>query len=70
MIALHNGQCGLCSHFGEGHQTSDQRLIQIHATLRAPEDLLDDCGHPKHSGLHLKVTPMSGCDGFQPAAQA
>jgi hypothetical protein len=69
MIALHDGQCGLCSHFGESHRTSE-KLTQIHATMRAPEDLLDDCGHPKHSGLHLKVTPMSGCDGFQPAAAA
>jgi hypothetical protein len=69
MIALHDGQCGLCTHFGETHAV-DQILIQIHTTKNAPEDLLTDCGHPKHSSLHLKVTPMSGCDGFQPVAAA
>jgi hypothetical protein len=69
MIALHDGQCGLCTHFGETHST-DQILIQIHTTKSAPENLLTDCGHPKHSSLHLKVTPMSGCDGFQLAAAA
>jgi hypothetical protein len=69
MIALHNGQCGLCTHFGESHPQSD-KLIQIHSTMKAPEDFLDACGHPKFSSLHLKVTAMSGCDGFQAVAQA
>jgi hypothetical protein len=69
MISLHNGQCGLCTHFGETH-TSSQILISIHTSKSAPEDMLDDCGHPKHSALHLKVTPMSGCDGFAPAIEA
>ena len=27
--------------------------------------LVDECGHPKHAPLHLKVTPISGCDGFE-----
>ncbi len=70
MIALHNGQCGLCSHFGEEKGSSDQVLVSIHTSKTAPPELLDNCGHPKHSGLHLKVTPMSGCDGFTPAGQA
>jgi hypothetical protein len=69
MIAIHEGQCGLCNHFGESHKNSE-KLVQIHSTMRAPEDFLDDCGHPKHSGLHLKVTALSGCDGFQPVAAA
>ena len=34
---------------------------------QSPEDLIDDCGHPRHASLHLKVTPISGCDGFEPA---
>jgi hypothetical protein len=70
MISLHDGQCGLCAHFGETHTTSDQKLVQIRSTKSAPEDLLDDCGHPKHASLHLKVTPISGCDGFELAAAA
>jgi hypothetical protein len=37
---------------------------------KAELSMLDDCGHPKHAALHLKVSPISGCDGFTPAAQA
>ena len=63
------GQCGLCTHFGETHAKSDA-LISIMSTKQAETTLLDECGHPKHAALHLKVTPISGCDGFIPAAQA
>ncbi|GGG99974.1 hypothetical protein [Silvibacterium dinghuense] len=69
MIALHNGQCGLCSHFGEEHANAE-KLIQIHSTMKAPEDFLDSCGHPKLMSLHLKVSAGSGCDGFHPVARA
>lgn len=61
-----DGQCGLCAHFGEDHAT-DPKLVQIRKKGEAPADLVDDCGHPKHAALHLKVTPTSGCDGFEPA---
>ena len=70
MTSLHNGQCGLCTHFGESHRTSDQKLILINASKSAPEDLLDECGHPRHASLHLIVTPISGCDGFEAAMAA
>lgn len=66
MQTVHEGQCGLCTHFGETH-TPDQKLINIRREGEAPEDLLDDCGHPRHATLNLKVTPISGCDGFIPA---
>ena len=69
MQAVHDGQCGLCSHFGEQH-AKEQALVSILSSKKADEGLLDDCGHPKHAALHLKVTPISGCDGFVPAAQA
>lgn len=59
------GQCGLCTHFGEFHQ--DQQVIQIRTQHEAPEDYVNDCGHPKHAELDLKVTPISGCTGFEPA---
>jgi hypothetical protein len=65
MLQIHDGQCGLCSHFGEGH--SESILTQIRASQEAREDLIEDCGHPKHAPLHLKVTAVSGCDGFEPA---
>lgn len=66
MVELHEGQCGLCAHFGEVHPQS-VTLTQIRSSHEAPEDLVDECDHPKHAALHLKVTPMSGCDGFTPA---
>lgn len=69
MQTVHNGQCGLCSHFGEGH-AADKVLITIHTSKKAELSMLDECGHPKHAALHLKVSPISGCDGFMPAAQA
>jgi hypothetical protein len=66
MQQVQEGQCGLCSHYGEQHMR-DQRLVQIRKSHSAPETLVDDCGHPRHATLHLKVTPISGCDGFEPA---
>lgn len=68
MLQIHEGQCGLCTHFGEHHAPTEQ-LVQIRMNQQAPEDFLDECGHPRHAALHLKVTPQSGCDGFEPALQ-
>jgi hypothetical protein len=45
-------------------------LTQILTSKQAPESLIEGCGLPKNAALHLKVTPVSGCDGFQPAARA
>jgi hypothetical protein len=67
MQEVHDGQCGLCAHFGEHHQ-ADQQLLQIRQRHQAPENLVDECGHPRHATLNLRVTPISGCDGFAPAA--
>ena len=68
MLQIHEGQCGMCKHFGEDHPQM-QQLVQIHRQHKAPEDFVDECGHPQHAGLHLKVTPISGCDGFEPARE-
>lgn len=67
MLELHQGQCGLCTHFGE-HHPADQQLIQIRQTQKAPEDLVEECG--RNDDIHLKVTPISGCDGFEPVGTA
>jgi hypothetical protein len=67
MVHVHDGQCGLCSHFGEHHVEEEQQLVEIRTTHEAPDDLIEECGHPKHAPLHLVVTPISGCDGFEPA---
>jgi hypothetical protein len=68
MYHVHEGQCGLCTHFGE-HHPGEPQLVQIRVSKEAPEDLVEECGHPKHASLNLVVTPISGCDGFEPAAQ-
>ncbi|MBV8552679.1 MAG: hypothetical protein JOY54_15385 [Acidobacteriaceae bacterium] len=66
MLHIHTGQCGLCVHFGEEHP-DDQKLIQIRRSMEAAEDFIDECRHPMHEKLHLKVTAVSACDGFEPA---
>lgn len=66
MQHVHDGQCGLCVHFGEAH-LQDNQLLEIRRRHEAPETMVDDCGHPRHASLHLRVTPISGCDGFEPA---
>lgn len=69
MESVHDGQCGLCTHFGETHAKSNV-LVSILSSKQADVVMVDECGHPKHASLHLKVTPISGCDGFVPAASA
>lgn len=69
MLEIHEGQCGLCTHFGEEHP-NDTKLVQIRSSHQAPEDLVEECDHPKHAALHLQVTANSGCDGLEPAAHA
>lgn len=66
MLQIQTGQCGLCVHFGEAHLNRSE-LVNIRTKHSAPESLVDECAHPKHAPLHLKVTPISGCDGFAPA---
>jgi hypothetical protein len=66
MLPVQEGQCGLCTHFGEIHAATPS-LLQIRTKREAPETFLENCGHPKHASLHLKVSPISGCDGFEVA---
>ncbi len=70
MVNVNDGQCGLCTHFGEhkGTEGKGPQLVEILTTRQASENLVTDCGHPKLEALHLRVTPVSGCDGFQAAA--
>jgi hypothetical protein len=67
MLHIEQGQCGLCAHFGETHDSHKDDLAQIRLDKEAPETLVDECGHPRLISLHLKVTPISGCDGFKQA---
>ena len=65
MLQVNDGQCGLCAHFGE-HHTADPKLVQLRSQKQADEKMVDECGHPRHAPLHLMVTPISGCEGFEP----
>ncbi len=69
MINILDGQCGRCAHYGE-HHAQDQQLVQIRLDGKAPDGYTDECGHPQHAGLHLKVSANSACDGFTPASAA
>ena len=69
MVSINDGQCGKCAHFGEDHP-EDQKLVQIRVSGQAEEGFVDSCGHPEHSDLNLKVTPISSCAGFTPAKVA
>jgi hypothetical protein len=66
MVSVAEGQCGLCAHYGEEKQVKDE-LLQIRQTRQAPEQMVEECDHPKHADLNLMVTPISKCDGFTPA---
>jgi hypothetical protein len=68
MQSIHEGQCGVCGHFGEHHKSAV--LVSILSSKKADESFVDECGHPRHASLHLKVTAISGCDGFVPAPSA
>lgn len=67
MLNVHSGQCGLCTHFGEEH-SQNKNLVQVRTSKTADEKFIDACGHPKHAALNLKVTAISSCEGFVPAA--
>jgi hypothetical protein len=67
MQTVQEGQCGLCKHFGEEH-AKDKKLVEIRSSHKAPEVMIDECGLPRNATLHLMVTPISRCDGFEKAA--
>ena len=46
MQHVHDGQCGLCTHFGESHSRAE-KLVQIRVSHEAPETLIDECGVEK-----------------------
>ena len=66
MQTIEEGQCGLCKHFGG--EDESPKLVQIRVEKEAPADLVSTCGNPRNEPLHLHVTPLSGCDGFEKAA--
>ena len=66
MLKIEDGQCGLCKHFGTDHDAPVVHQIRI--TKEAPETLTEPCHHPSNEPIHLTVTPISHCEGFEAAA--
>ena len=65
-VPVKEGQCGLCAHFGKDH---DERLLmKVRKTHTASLNLIEECDHPMHAPLHLRVNAVSGCDGFTPVS--
>ena len=64
MVTLHDGQCGLCSHFAEDHP-KEEKLVQMRASHQALEGMVDDCGLSHNAEIHLHVAAISGCDKFE-----
>ena len=69
MLTIQDGQCGTCAHFGADH-SNDQKLVQIRIGRQAEPDVVEPCGHPENAPRALKVSPVSTCAGFTPAAVA
>ncbi len=67
MLQVHDGQCGLCVHFGENLASEQPKLIQIRLKHEAPDDLVEPCGLPANAKIDLKVSPISGCGAFEAA---
>ena len=55
---------------GENQPSEEPKLIQIRLKHEAPDDLVEECGHPNNKPIHLMVTPISGCAGFEAVPQA
>ncbi len=70
MLQVQQGQCGMCVHFGENDKAEEPKLIQIRLKGEAPDDLIEACGLPANQAVGLKVSPISGCQGFEAAPQA
>lgn len=73
MLKLHDGQCGLCEHFGNG--SADQnKIVQLRIKGQVDPDHIDEviepCGLPANASRHLKVTPLGSCEGFTPVKRA
>jgi len=67
MLQIQDGQCGMCTHFGEHDSVHHQDVVQIRVSGKASETLIEECGHPNNERVHLMVTPISSCEGFEPA---
>ena len=68
MLNINDGQCGTCKHFG-GDMPQEQ-LVQIRVNHTANDDVVAGCDLSANASLHLRVSPISSCDGFESAEAA
>ena len=70
MQHVDDGQCGLCTHFGELHPY-EEKLVMIRKTHEAPETFVGISAATRGTRRSIScVTPISGCEGFEPAEVA
>ena len=58
--------CGTCSHFGS--DIPAEQLVQIRVNPGSEAPKVASCDLPEHASLHLKVSAVSSCDAYSPAA--
>ncbi len=68
MLQITDGQCGMCKHYGAHHAEAQAQLVQLRTEHSAPDGMKQECGHPKLEPLHLTLTPIASCDGYERAA--
>ena len=64
MLQVHDGQCGMCAHFGENMTQDEPKLIQIRVSHEAPDDLIEPCGLPIGLLPEIDAT-LVNCDGTE-----
>jgi len=60
-----NGQCGTCSHFGDG--VPAEQLVQLRINPAADDSVVGGCDLDANASIHLLVSPISSCDRFEAA---
>ena len=68
MLNIAHGQCGSCKHFGDG--IPQEQLVQIRVNHTANDDTVGGCDLAANASMHLKVSPIGSCDGFEAADAA
>ncbi|MAT80740.1 MAG: hypothetical protein CMJ29_03730 [Phycisphaerae bacterium] len=63
MSNSNNGSCSTCVHFGDG--VPSEQLVQIRIHGSNDNNVVGGCDHPSNAALHLRVTPLSSCDGYE-----
>ena len=68
MLQISDGQCGSCMHFGDG--MPQEQLVQIRVHGTAEHGTVAGCDLAANASMHLKVSPIGSCDGYEAAEAA